>query len=86
VVVAVSEAAANAIEHPVNPRENVIEVEVSIDDHTVEAVVRDTGWWRPATPGGSRGRGLALIGALVDVSVDRSAEGTAVRLRRRVRR
>jgi hypothetical protein len=30
-IVAVSEAAANAIEHPVSPRENLIEVEMSID-------------------------------------------------------
>ncbi|HEX2774678.1 MAG TPA: SpoIIE family protein phosphatase, partial [Micromonosporaceae bacterium] len=83
-IVAVSEAAANAIEHPVNPRENVIEVEVSIDDETVEATVRDTGRWRQANPRGNRGRGLALIGALADLTVDHSAEGNTVTLRRRL--
>lgn len=83
-IVAVSEAAANAIEHPVDPREKVIEVEVSIDDGTVEATVRDTGRWREATPGGNRRRGLALIRALADLTVEHPAEGTAVTFRRRL--
>jgi anti-sigma regulatory factor (Ser/Thr protein kinase) len=85
-IVAASEATANAIEHPVNPRENVIDVEVSIDDETVEATVRDTGRWRQPTPGRNRGRGLALIGALADLRVDHSDAGTTVRFRRRLRR
>ena len=33
--VAVSEAAANAIEHPVDPAEPMISVEVAVDDRTV---------------------------------------------------
>jgi serine phosphatase RsbU (regulator of sigma subunit)/DNA-binding NarL/FixJ family response regulator/anti-sigma regulatory factor (Ser/Thr protein kinase) len=85
-IVAVSEAAANAIEHPVNPRENVIEVEISLDDETVETTVRDTGQWRQPTPSGHRGRGLALIGALADLTVDHSDDGTTVTFRRRLSR
>ncbi|MET8148103.1 SpoIIE family protein phosphatase [Actinoplanes sp. NPDC049668] len=84
--VAVSEAAANAIEHPVDPVEPVITVEVSVGDDAVTATVRDTGSWRPATAAGFRGRGLALIGALAELSVDRSEGGTAVTLRRPVSR
>jgi signal transduction histidine kinase/DNA-binding response OmpR family regulator len=80
--VAISEAAANAIEHPLRPAEPVITVEVSLDDDAVLATVRDTGHWRPAGAAGFRGRGLALIGALSELSVARTESGTAVTLRR----
>jgi signal transduction histidine kinase/DNA-binding response OmpR family regulator/anti-sigma regulatory factor (Ser/Thr protein kinase) len=81
-IVAVSEAAANAIEHPIDPAEPVITVEVSVGDDALLATVRDTGGWRPATGAGFRGRGLELIGALSEMSVARSAAGTSVTLRR----
>jgi len=80
--VAVSEAAANAIEHPVDPLEELITVEATIEEGTVLVTVRDTGSWRPVAEGGFRGRGLALIGALTELSVARGPEGTAVTLRR----
>jgi signal transduction histidine kinase/DNA-binding response OmpR family regulator len=80
--VAVSEAAANAIEHPIEPAEPVITVEASIDDEAVTVTVSDTGGWKPADSAGFRGRGLALIGALTQMSVARSADGTSVTLRR----
>ncbi|MFI5931224.1 SpoIIE family protein phosphatase [Actinoplanes sp. NPDC051494] len=86
VMVAVSEAAANAIEHPIDPAEPVICVEVSLDDAAITATVRDTGRWRPATGPGFRGRGLELIGALSELSVDRSEAGTSVTLRRLISR
>ncbi|GIF10406.1 SpoIIE family protein phosphatase [Actinoplanes teichomyceticus] len=79
--VAVSEAVANAIEHPIDPAEPVITVEASIADAVV-VTVRDTGRWRPASDAGFRGRGLPLIEALTELSVHRSPEGTAVTLRR----
>ncbi|WP_306205662.1 SpoIIE family protein phosphatase [Actinoplanes sp. RD1] len=85
-MVAVSEAAANAIEHPIAPAEPMITVEVSLDEDEVTATVRDTGSWRPATGPGFRGRGLALIGALSDLEVVRSEHGTSVTLRRRLSR
>jgi len=84
--VAVSEAAANAIEHPVDPVEATITVEAAVTDDSVVVTVRDTGRWRPSTSGGFRGRGLALIGALTELSVVRSEAGTAVTLRRRLSR
>lgn len=83
--VAVSEAAANAIEHPVHPVEAVISVEVSIEDRTVTATVRDSGQWRESTGSGFRGRGLALIRALGELTVRRTDEGTEVTLRRQLR-
>jgi DNA-binding response OmpR family regulator/anti-sigma regulatory factor (Ser/Thr protein kinase) len=83
ITVAVSEAAANAIEHPIAPAEPIITIEASLDDEAVTVTVRDTGSWRPASPSaGFRGRGLALIGALSDLSVARTEAGTAVTLRR----
>jgi anti-sigma regulatory factor (Ser/Thr protein kinase) len=85
-IVAVSEAAANAIEHPVEPAEPVVTVEVSLDDQAVLATVRDTGQWKPAGAAGFRGRGLALIGALSELSVARTESGTAVTLRRPIGR
>jgi signal transduction histidine kinase/DNA-binding response OmpR family regulator len=84
--VAVSEAAANAIEHPIAPSRPVIVVEASVEDDAVTVTVRDTGRWRPAGTAGLRGRGLALIGALSELSVARSESGTAVRLRRPITR
>ncbi|MFR9775522.1 SpoIIE family protein phosphatase [Micromonospora sp. MS34] len=82
--VAISEAAANAIEHPVAPTEAVIAVEVTIEDRTVTATIRDTGHWRESTGSGFRGRGLALIQALGELSVSRTNEGTEVTLWRRL--
>jgi len=82
ITVAVSEAAANAIEHPIDPAEPAITVQASMADDGVLVTVRDTGGWRPATAGGLRGRGLALIGALTELTVARSDQGTAVTLRR----
>jgi signal transduction histidine kinase/DNA-binding response OmpR family regulator len=82
VIVAVSEAAANAIEHPVEPAEPVIMIEAAVTEDAVLVTVRDTGRWRPSTGAGFRGRGLALIGALSELSVARTEAGTAVTLRR----
>lgn len=82
--VAISEAAANAIEHPVSPAEPTISVDVTIEDRTVTAVVRDSGHWRESTGAGFRGRGLTLIKALGDLTVNRTADGTELTLRRQL--
>ncbi|WP_373684203.1 SpoIIE family protein phosphatase [Micromonospora thermarum] len=82
--VAVSEAAANAIEHPVEPAEPTISVEVTIEDRTVVATIRDSGRWRESSGSGFRGRGLSLIRALGELSVRRTGDGTEVTLRRRL--
>ncbi|MFG1604315.1 SpoIIE family protein phosphatase [Actinoplanes sp. NPDC049265] len=80
--VAVSEAAANAIEHPIDPAEPFITIEASLDREAVTVTIRDTGTWRPSSGPGFRGRGLALIGALSEMSLVRSEFGTSVTLRR----
>ncbi|MFC0096123.1 SpoIIE family protein phosphatase [Micromonospora marina] len=82
--VAVSEAAANAIEHPVDPADPTIEVEVTVADRTVTATIRDSGRWRESSGSSFRGRGLALIQALGEMTVTRTANGTELTLRRRL--
>ncbi|MFC0508566.1 SpoIIE family protein phosphatase [Micromonospora costi] len=82
--VAISEAAANAIEHPIAPSEPTIEVEVTIADRTVTATIRDSGRWRESSGSSFRGRGLALIQALGEMNVSRTANGTELTLRRRL--
>ncbi|SBT68155.1 Signal transduction histidine kinase [Micromonospora sediminicola] len=82
--VAISEAAANAIEHPIDPVDPSIEVEVTIADRTVTATIRDSGRWRESSGSSFRGRGLALIQALGEMSVTRTEDGTELTLRRRL--
>ncbi|MET7969884.1 SpoIIE family protein phosphatase [Micromonospora sp. NPDC005305] len=82
--VAISEAAANAIEHPVAPAEPTIGVEVTIEDRTVTARVRDSGRWKESTGSSFRGRGLSLIQALGEMTVTRTDDGTELVLRRRL--
>jgi serine phosphatase RsbU (regulator of sigma subunit)/anti-sigma regulatory factor (Ser/Thr protein kinase) len=85
-VVAVSEATANAMEHPVRPAEPVVRVTVEVVGDSVVVTVRDSGSWRAATESVVRGRGLALIGALVELDVRHDADGTTLTLRRRLER
>jgi anti-sigma regulatory factor (Ser/Thr protein kinase) len=83
-VLAASEALANGLEHSgpgvrlraeVLPRDQGREVVVTVVDH---------GRWRAASPDPERGRGLQIIGALVDDVVLEAGSGTTVVLRRRV--
>lgn len=92
-VLATSEATANAAEHgsggraseSVTVRAWLEQGSSDPDPGTVFVSVRDRGVWRPATSFDERGRGLVLMRALADdVSVE-SADGTTVVLRRRLR-
>ena len=82
ITTACGEAATNAIEHAGVGAPFV--VAGRLEDGHVELTVRDHGTWRPPRDG-DQGRGLALMRALMDtVEVIPSAEGTIVRLRRRM--
>jgi anti-sigma regulatory factor (Ser/Thr protein kinase) len=85
VLVAVSEACANAIEHAYGPVLNAsFEIVGAVADGEVEVEVRDRGGWRDPR-GQHRGRGLMLMEAFMDaVDVQRASDGTTVRLRRRL--
>jgi serine/threonine-protein kinase RsbW len=83
VLLACSEAVANAIEHGYRDDPfGQVEVVASVSDTAVEVQVADKGQWRPAGAAGARGRGLQLIRQVMDhVSFDHSA-GTVVTMRR----
>ena len=64
ILLAVSEACNNAIEHAYGEnREGPIHVRVDRDAETLRVVVEDHGMWRDPTPSDERGRGLMLIQA-----------------------
>lgn len=81
-VLATSEAANNAIEHPQEPTEPYIEIVATEQDDLVAIDVRDFGRWRSDGPEADRGRGSALMEAFADVRVTPSADGTRVSLTR----
>jgi anti-sigma regulatory factor (Ser/Thr protein kinase) len=85
VVVAVNEACANAIEHPVGRRRPWIDLLARHDAGRVVITVADSGRWRHAARADDRGRGFRLMLAFMDeVAVERAAGGTTVRLGRRI--
>jgi PAS domain S-box-containing protein len=84
ITLAVSEAAMNAIEHAYGPSDNEFELRARIQSGEFSAEITDSGRWRDRR-GDDRGRGLAIMDALMD-DVDVAAEptGTTVRMRRRL--
>ncbi len=86
IVLAASEAAANAVEHAELPAQRVLEVEASHRDGEIVVAVQDFGTWREPRQHPDRGRGLVLMRALMDdVHVEEAPRGTRVTLRRAVR-
>ena len=88
VVLAVSEALANGVEHAYGGARDG-EVELWIErarDDALAVEVRDRGRWRPPPEDpGLRGRGLPLMHAVMEsVRVERGDEGTTVRMRYRL--
>jgi anti-sigma regulatory factor (Ser/Thr protein kinase) len=85
IVLACSEASANATEHAYPPTQGHFDLEAVADGEHVEIRISDAGSWRPEVEQ-NRGRGLMLMRGLTDeVSVERGEpDGTVVRLRRRV--
>ncbi|TDC80790.1 PAS domain S-box protein [Micromonospora sp. KC606] len=86
IVLACSEAVANAIEHGYQGDPSaVVSVTVTIDGGFLDLRVSDTGRWRAPMASADRGRGMALMGRVMDdLVVDRGA-GTNVLMRRELR-
>jgi PAS domain S-box-containing protein len=86
ITLTVCEAAGNAIEHAYGPGDATFDVEASFDSDELVATVSDKGHWRERR-GAHRGRGLNIIeGLMDDVQVSTEADGTVVRMRRRLGR
>jgi anti-sigma regulatory factor (Ser/Thr protein kinase) len=86
IVLASSEACANAIEHAYGPAEGSVDLDAAIDDEVVTVVVTDAGTWRESRSRG-RGRGLPLIEACMDrFEVTKGPVGTELRMERRIDR
>ena len=84
IALAVSEAAANAIEHAYGARRATFEVRCERRGGEVRVEVRDGGRWRTSRSNG-RGRGLAIMRGLMDtVELDHDEHGTTVTLVRRL--
>jgi anti-sigma regulatory factor (Ser/Thr protein kinase) len=81
-VLSVSEAASNAVEHAQDPREPFFVVAARIQDATVTVTVQDGGHWLPPTASRFRGRGLAMMYQLTDTTVATAAAGTTVTMRK----
>jgi anti-sigma regulatory factor (Ser/Thr protein kinase) len=81
VLVAATEAAANAIEHAYGPGDASFRVEARATEHgDITLVVTDSGTWRPPR-GHNRGRGTLLMQELMDDFDVRTGEmGTEVRM------
>ena len=83
VLLAASEAVANAIEH--GYRDNplgVVEVVATVSSEAVHVRVTDRGVWVKPEPDGARGRGLQLIGQVMDQVEFDHTDGTTVTMRR----
>jgi anti-sigma regulatory factor (Ser/Thr protein kinase) len=87
VVLAVDEAVSNAIEHAGRHRlePGFIDVVARKDGQSICVEVIDEGSWRPRRDDDSRGRGLDIIGALMDdVQVADTGHGTCVTMYRSI--
>ena len=84
IILAVSEACNNAIEHAYSGANGSLRVTAEVSEGWLEAVVEDRGRWREERPAGDRGRGLLLIRRLMDSTEFRTDHrGTRAVLRRR---
>jgi anti-sigma regulatory factor (Ser/Thr protein kinase) len=84
VVIAASEAFANAVEHPSAPTRDAVDVEARLVAEGVRLRVRDYGSWQHERlrPGG---KGFLLMRELMDsVVVDRRRTGSVITMRRQL--
>ena len=85
ILLAVSEAFANAVEHPRDPSSTTVDIAARYDNGMVEVFVRDYGGWRQEPSDGHRSAGLLLMGAFMDsVKVHSDHRGTIVLLKERL--
>ncbi len=87
ILVACTEACANVMRHAYGMEEGAMQIDAAFQGEDLSLSVRDFGEWRapdPAAPE-DRGRGLSMIRGLMHaVDIVTGADGTEVRMRRRV--
>lgn len=85
VLLAASEAFANAVEHPQLPAAAIVDVEAAIVGDELELTIRDYGAWRDARQRTEGGFGFPIMWTVMrDVEVDSQPEGSRITLRRRL--
>lgn len=85
ILLAVGEAASNAIEHAfLNGTPGRLEIDAVRDGAFIVIRIRDDGRWRAEPAPGDRGRGLPLMRKVTRVDLRTSPSGTTVTLRRRL--
>jgi anti-sigma regulatory factor (Ser/Thr protein kinase) len=84
VLLALSEALINAIEHSGAGDGDLVAFRAQAYDHRLRMVVRDHGRWRPQGPARARGHGLRIMRALMDVSLRVDGDGTRLELTREI--
>jgi anti-sigma regulatory factor (Ser/Thr protein kinase) len=83
VLLAASEAFANAVEHPRRPAAGVVDVEGCVDGDELELTIQDYGVWRNERERTEGGLGFPIMWTVMqDVEVDSRSEGSTITLRR----
>ncbi len=87
IVLATWEAGANAIEHPADPSELLVDVRVSLTGDRVRIEVTDSGRWTQPEPRADRGLGLRLMQSLMSaMDIEQGGDGTRVVMERTLSR
>jgi anti-sigma regulatory factor (Ser/Thr protein kinase) len=83
---AVTEAFANAVEHPEEPTSHLVELKGTVTNGTVALSIRDYGRWQNESSAKENGGlGLAIMDTLMDsVIVEPFEDGTTVIMQRRL--
>lgn len=85
ILLAVSEAFANAVEHPQLPAAAIVDVQAAIVGDELELTIRDYGAWRDERQRTEGGFGFPIMWTVMrDVEVDSQPEGSRITLRRRL--
>jgi anti-sigma regulatory factor (Ser/Thr protein kinase) len=86
VLLAASEAFANAVEHPRLPAAAVVDVEAEIAGGELTLSIRDHGNWRDGRERTEGGLGFPIMWTVMhDVDVDSGSDGSRITLRRRLK-
>jgi anti-sigma regulatory factor (Ser/Thr protein kinase) len=82
-LLAVDEAAANAVEHAYLAGDGDVEIELREDEGDLVVAVRDFGRWRDPPAPGERGHGTRIMRHFAhELEFERRGNGTTVRMRR----